>query len=335
VQLVLHRPIQVCTQDRIILRNASASQTLGGGTVGDVSAPKRNRQTPQRLSYLNTQLQKDVLARWVDGLEHLPFGLRVPERLLDAGIDPETPLSSLLNRAPQSTLQKMKSVHVNADQSWLISERVLKALEHKVLELLMHYHKEHPDVLGIFQDRARKALGSQLSELIWAELLKLWLQDKKVGLKRGFLFLTQHGQSLQEADQRMAQKALPLIHDGGFEPPWVRDLALSLNVNEVQMRMSLLRLSSQGELYQIVKDLFYHPVHVQDLAQRVRDCALRSALEHGHEGVSAAQFRDACGLGRKRAIQILEFFDKIGFCRRVGDAHVVRAGTSLFSEPIA
>ena len=51
----------------------------------------------------------------------------------------------------------------------------------------------------------------------------------------------------------------------------------------------------------------------------------------GQEGpVVWALFRDATGLGRKRAIQILEFFDRIGFLRRVGDTHLLRPGTPLF-----
>jgi selenocysteine-specific elongation factor len=43
-----------------------------------------------------------------------------------------------------------------------------------------------------------------------------------------------------------------------------------------------------------------------------------------HDGVGAARFRDVVGLGRKRAIQILEFFDRVGYTRRVRDAHVLR-----------
>jgi selenocysteine-specific elongation factor len=38
----------------------------------------------------------------------------------------------------------------------------------------------------------------------------------------------------------------------------------------------------------------------------------------------AAAFRDRIGGGRKVAIQILEFFDRVGFMRRVRDAHLLR-----------
>ena len=34
---------------------------------------------------------------------------------------------------------------------------------------------------------------------------------------------------------------------------------------------------------------------------------------------SAAQYRDATGLGRTRAITILEFFDTLGITQRIGD----------------
>ena len=50
-----------------------------------------------------------------------------------------------------------------------------------------------------------------------------------------------------------------------------------------------------------------------------------------HGAVSASRYRDAIGLGRKRAIQILEFFDRIGYTRRVHDVHLLRTGQWMAS----
>jgi len=50
-----------------------------------------------------------------------------------------------------------------------------------------------------------------------------------------------------------------------------------------------------------------------------------------HAFANAARFRDRIGTGRKLAIQILEFFDRIGFTRRVGDSHVLRQ-PALFAQ---
>ena len=54
-----------------------------------------------------------------------------------------------------------------------------------------------------------------------------------------------------------------------------------------------------------------------------------ASLAHEHGAVNAARYRDAIGLGRKRTIQILEFFDRIGYTRRVHDAHVLRTGQRM------
>ena len=64
-------------------------------------------------------------------------------------------------------------------------------------------------------------------------------------------------------------------------------------------------------MVQLVKDLFYPYATMVALANLLR------ALIQEHGAVSVVQFRDAAGLGRKRAIQILEAFDRIGLTRRL------------------
>ena len=91
------------------------------------------------------------------------------------------------------------------------------------------------------------------------------------------------------------------------------------------MRRVLNNLVRQGRLFQIVKDLFYAEVAVRELA------ALISTLASEAGGVEAAHFRDTIGVGRKRAIQILEFFDRLGYTRRVRSAHVLRADARWFT----
>ena len=48
--------------------------------------------------------------------------------------------------------------------------------------------------------------------------------------------------------------------------------------------------------------------------------------------MEAARYRDAIGVGRKRAIQILEFFDRAGYTRRTRNARVLRADSSWHEE---
>jgi selenocysteine-specific elongation factor len=65
----------------------------------------------------------------------------------------------------------------------------------------------------------------------------------------------------------------------------------------------------------VAEDLFYPKATLATLAANAALVA-RSASR----GLfSAAQYRDATGIGRTRVIKILEFFDTLGITQRIGD----------------
>src|SRR5690606_12104354 len=115
---------------------------------------------------------------------------------------------------------------------------------------------------------------------------------------------------------RIADKVAPRLAEAGFEGAWARDLARDCNESEPLMRTTLARLAQQGELHQIVKDLYYPTATVATLAGIARRVARESAAPDPAGAVpdrsgtgpaapaiamlTAARFRDATGLGRKR-----------------------------------
>jgi selenocysteine-specific elongation factor len=68
----------------------------------------------------------------------------------------------------------------------------------------------------------------------------------------------------------------------------------------------------------VVPDLYYDARRVAELA------AIFSELAAGDACVDAATFRDRLAIGRKRSIQILEFFDRVGYTRRRGLGRILR-----------
>jgi selenocysteine-specific elongation factor len=124
----------------------------------------------------------------------------------------------------------------------------------------------------------------------------------------------------------LAQKLHSAIAAGRFDPPWVRELAVTVQAADDEVRAVLRKGALQGELYQIVPDLFYHRERVRQLSQLLRD------LVHQHSVVDAARYRDAIGVGRKRTIQILEFFDRVGYTRRTSNGRILRIDSSWHDE---
>ena len=53
IQIVLDRPLHALAGDRIVIRDQSATRTMGGGIVIDPFSPKRGRARPARLAWLD------------------------------------------------------------------------------------------------------------------------------------------------------------------------------------------------------------------------------------------------------------------------------------------
>ena len=183
-----------------------------------------------------------------------------------------------------------------------------------------------PDEPGINAARLRRmalpSLQHGMHDTLYASLIDALLQAQHIGATGAWLHLPGHSVQLSDAEQALAQRLLPAISAGRFDPPWARDLARDHDSGEEMVRQLLKKLARQGAVFQVVKDLFYAAEQTDALAALIADLARQA--ERG--AVEAAAFRDATGLGRKRAIQILEFFDRVGYTRRVRDTHMLRPG---------
>ena len=301
--------------DHVVLRDASATRTVAGAQVLDSQGPARYRQNPERLSCLLGLREADPAARLMHALSHAPYGVLGRDWLVHNG-DHDWPFDP----------DKLEGVVFEPKQQWLISHARLTQAQDAVLGMLQQFHAKWPQDMGPDTKRARNLAAPRMPDALWEVLLQHLEAQQRIARRHGFIHLPEHGEQLRQADQAVAERALPLLLQGRFDPPWVRDIAQTTRLPEAQVRSVLARLSKVAEAYQIVKDLYYHPQAVRELAQIARNVCERDGQ------VTAATFRDATELGRKRAIQILEFFDRIGYLRRVGDIHLLRSGGAWFAS---
>ena len=317
VQLVLRAPIGAWFGDRVVLRDASASRTLAGGTVLDPFAPQRYRRTPQRLAELDALALPEPAARLAACLASAPQGLELRRFAAAQG--------------RQITLDVPGALrHTDAQADWALGAAQTAAAREALLTVLTAYHAKQPDEIGPDASRLRRLAAPRLPEALWRALLDALRREGVLALRGAFVHLPEHGVRLSASEERIAQKVAPRLEQAGYEGAWARDLARDANESEALMRTTLARLAQRGELHQVVKDLYYPLATMARLAAIARNVAAAD----GTQQVSAASFRDATGLGRKRAIQILEYFDRVGLLRRVGDMHKLRADSTLFVEAV-
>ena len=315
VQLVLQAPVGAWHGDRVVLRDASASRTLAGGVVLDPLAPARYRRTPQRLAEL------DALA--APSAEERLRGLLVQS---PQGVDLQR-FAAAQGRRVELVAADGALRHTDARSDWALGGAHAETAREKVLATLAAFHEKAPEELGPDASRLRRLALPRLPEPLWRALLADLQARGVVALRGAFVHLPAHGVRLSATEERLAQKVGPRLAAVGYEGAWVRDLAKEIKEPEPLLRVTLARLAQRAELHQIVRDLYLTP---ETLARAV---ALVQAIAQAHGGeVTAALFRDATQLGRKRAIQILEYLDRIGLLRRVGDVHRLRSDSALLDN---
>jgi len=315
VQIMTDKPICALHGDRFILRDQSATRTLGGGSVLDPFPPTRGRRTATRIAVLRALQEADpdtalrrILAHTACEVDLLRFSqsrnMRLEEtRAMAARMSLQvvTAPSALLGFTPQRWLE----------------------LEQGILERLAAEHQQAPDTVGPDRTRLHRMTLPALARAAFDALLDELLALAKIAQSGPWLHLPEHQLTLSAAEEKLWQCILPLLLKQPFQPPRVRDIAQALALNENQIRLLLRRVAKIGNVYPVAHDHYFaqHAVH--------RLAAIAGELAKKNGVVRAAEFRDEIDTGRKLAIQILEFFDRIGYTRRTGDAHRLRPGSAV------
>ena len=307
VQLVFDASVCAACGERFIARDAQGRHTIGGGRVLEPEPPARRRRTPARLARL-AALERLVGGEGIEPLlAQARYGMTVAE------------LVRLCGRAAEELPIPAQALRIEAGaDSFLVLPERWQALRDGVLAALARFHSEIPDQAGPDAGRLRRMSFPDAPATLYKAVLAQLQQERRLFVRGAWLHLPEHQATLSMTDQALAGKLRPLILARRFDPPWVRDLAATVHEREERVRAVLRKLVSQGDVYQVVRDLYYDRDSIAELA------AILAACHREHGAVHAARFRDSVGLGRKRAIQILEFFDRVGHTRRIRDAHVLR-----------
>ena len=321
-QLVLDRPICALHGDRFIMRDQSASRTIGGGIVIDPFAPATRRHTPSRRAQLAALAEADAATALAGLLAASPAGVDIAQfaRAFNLTADHA---AALLAQSGGSVVDKEH--HVALLQS------AVAALHERVLESLARFHRESPQSLGAEIEAQRGALAPALAAPTFLAVLRGLADQRKIEISGSSMRLPQHVATANVADERMWQTIKPVLDTAGLNVPPLRELAPATKLKEAILKDFLHRKSRTGDLIRVTPERFYPRATLARLAEIAQLTA--QAMPGGQ--FTAAQFRDQCGLGRTLAIEILECLDRLGITQRIGDARKLRKDFAAILGPAA
>jgi selenocysteine-specific elongation factor len=314
VQVLLSKPTSVFHGDRFIIRNQSATRTLGGGTVLDPFASNRKRRSTQRLHYLGCMQKHNV-----------PAALECLQQ--ESSVMDMARLARTWNLPPQQVqnlCEKLGLVLVNDTDKLLgIKKQHWLKLKEDALMALKDFHARQTDQPGVAADQLYKLAKPDIPETAFQEILNQLAAEKRIARTNNWLHLKDHRVSLEKTDDVLWVRIKPLLQEAPYQPPRVCDIAKPLGLKEEEVRALLKKLAHANIVYQVAHDHFFLRESVMELIAIVK----RLANEAKEGNITAAQLRDAVSGGRKAAVEILEFFDKKGLTMRVGDTHKIKAAS--------
>jgi selenocysteine-specific elongation factor len=317
VQIDLEHPIGALWGDRVVLRDHASRHTLAGGRVVDPFAPRRGRRQPARLAVLGALAIGDpaqALARMlaIDGVvDLLQFALA--RNLSPAEFDALTREGGFLRVGP-------------ARAPVAITPGRLAALCDKILEALAAWHREQPDALGPSRPILIVQLRAEAPEAALDAALAELAADGRAVRQGPIWRLPEHQPRLTRADERLWERVCPLLAAEDLRPPRIRELAATLELEPETTERFLARAERLGRVARVADNRFFLPETLARLAEIARELADSSP----EDTFTAAAFKDRSGVGRNLTIRILEFLDKMGVTRRLGDVRIVLRGAEVF-----
>ena len=303
-QLELEQPLVVVSGDRLILRDFTASYTLGGGEVLEPLAQPHRRKDDTVIEALTRKesggLQQRVLAE-----------LGTQQRT-SAQLATQLQLSTSELESELQSMTEAGSV-VRLARGWAAGTTVEEVADQYV-GILVRLQTEASWRAGWKREELLKLLDASQPKLA-EDVLTLLVAQRQVLESQRLLHLPGHQPRLPLTLKPARQRARDMLQSAGFGPPDWDDLGNLLQLSPPQWKILATYLIDSGEVVKVHAQFGY-------LAETLT--VARQRLTHIPAPFTASQAREALGTTRKFLIPLMEFFDQTGVTTRQGELRKLR-----------
>jgi selenocysteine-specific elongation factor len=306
VRLVLSEPLLILPGDRFIVRMFSPVVTIGGGTVLDISPPRRAPRRVQasapfdRLRVLESAPLSERIALLA---RESRYGIGMPELVARTGLI-ETDLGKAASAAPLTVL--------TSPQFWLLDPEWVRATLEALHEHLKHFHRQNPLLAGASKEELRSKFLPGAPPWLMDALLA---RSKTLAADAETVRLSSHKVALKQDEQDATAKIENAFRAGGLATPPVHEVLAKSGVDPARARTLLQLMLRDKRLVRVSDELVFHASAMQSLRALL---AQKKGLQF-----AVPEFKDWTGISRKYAIPLLEYLDRARVTRREGDSRVV------------
>ena len=316
LQLELAHPVVAVRGDRLILRQPSPGETIGGGDVVDPHPKGRHKRFNPgiiaRLEALAQGTPADVLFQALQAAGYAALKDVIASSHLDnhsadeavAELFTSGQLISLeFGGGNQAGIQSIAGIPGRSDL--VASKAFVDMLSDKAIRDVSDYHKAHPLKSGMPREelKSRLKIPVRLFNAIISRLISRGLL-KEAG---PIVYLPSHVIRFTPQQQKTIEMLFSRFAEAPYSPPSIKECHAQVGEDIYSA------LVDSGRLIPVNSEVVFSRDGYESM---VRD--IRKLLEQNGQ-VSAAQVRDHFNTSRKYVLGLLEYLDQIGVTVREGD----------------
>jgi selenocysteine-specific elongation factor len=317
-QVFLGEPAMGTWGQPFVLRESSATYTLGGGQVLQPVAKKLRRRHLEVLERVERLWTGDARERaeivaWFGGFR----GFTHADLVRGAGIPPDD-ARGLIDALKEKG--ELMEVAVSQARRVLLHRDLIGDLEARLTGVLGRLHDENP----LMTTHDRQKVQAQLDyvgddQLVQAVVERLIGQRKIVGdLRR--IALASFKPKLSVNLRKLKDKVVAAYREAPFQPPDPGSFAGQAGGNKANLKDLFDVCVAEGELVRVTDEIYLHAEAEAEMRRRVTE-----KMGSG-QGLTVAEIRDLLGTTRKYAVPLCEYLDRVGVTRREGDLRLLASG---------
>jgi selenocysteine-specific elongation factor len=322
VQVFLEEPATATWGQPFVIRESSATQTLGGGQVLQPAAKKIRRRHLEVLErverlWIGSAEERALTVAWFGGFS----GFTPADLVRGANVGPQDAQELIDRLKARGDLVEVMAGHSRR----LLHADMVRELEERILQALGRLHEQFP----LMSAHDRQKVQSQL-DYVGDDALVHAAVDRLIGRKQVVGDLRRIARAdfkpkLSGNQRKLKEKLVVSFAEARFQPPEPASFAGQAGGNLAVVKDLLEVCVAEGYLVPIADDVYLHADTAAEMERLLRE-KLR-----GGAGLTVAEIRDLLGTTRKYAIPLCEYLDRIGLTRREGDLRLL-APTAAAAE---
>ncbi len=315
-QLETAKPVVAEWGRRFIIRDETDARTLGGGVVLRPVSRRLTRRDLADIAGLKLMLAGDAADR-IEEVIRFDSGHIAELRLACLSGVPEDAVNDRIAELKQA--ERLLAV---GDSGQLVAASMIEDCCRRAAERLRQFHKKHADDPGYPIDSFVGWLKGKWSEAVGANVLEQLKGGARPAMQvlGRYCCLSEFAPKMSAQDRQLLTAIIDEYDAAAFQPPAVGALKCASSASKARVNKLIKIATATGELVQITPGILLHAGRLEQLKKQMAE----AITERG--GLAVADVRTMIDSSRKYVVPLVEYLDRSGFTKRVGDQRVLADG---------